>query len=60
MTKFHSSKCAAVVFVAGDGRELFKSRVRPPAMGELVATCERVFEVIGGSGKTIKVRPWQG
>lgn len=58
MTKSRSRvRAAVVVFVAGDGRELFKARLRPPRMGELVATCDRVFEVLGGNGKTIKVRP---
>lgn len=54
---------ACSTFATVDGREMFRSRVRPPnfaaglRIGELVATCDRVFEVLGlAKGQTIRVR----
>jgi hypothetical protein len=41
------SRSSATVFVAGDGRELFRARLWRPRLGELVATCDGVFFVWG-------------
>lgn len=57
--KFRSNNGEAVVtFLGHDGRELFRARTRRPRTGELIATCDRVFEVLGGKGEKIKVRAW--